>query len=777
MKIDDATADTSIGGSEKIPVSDAGSPKSITVSGVKDFVLAALAASASDTPAVSTDGLYVIKGGVTKQVTASALSDAIAAALLGKTAASITTASIIVCKTGTSIHCCTMADIVALATAAGVSVSGMTSADALATGDLALVTQSGANKKTTLGAIRTFVEANLATYIASCAAVTTVGSTDAILMLTGGAIKTVQSQYLLASAGDVTGPASTTEDNLPQWDSTTKKLKDGLALTASIADVPSGTKIPTEAAVRAAITAASGVTPPATPVADNIPQWGTGDDLTSGLSVQTEVRTALTATDTAVPTEKAVRDALAAETIAPPLSHAENAIPQWGAANELKGGVSLVTSVRSTGQVDTAVPTEKAVRSAVDAFTASIDAVSAALAAKKLDDLAAPDDNTDLDASTAKHGLMSKADKTKLDSLENEGALEEIGAALADDDTIAVTDTSATAKKKTLVSRVWTYVSGKLAAFKLDDLAAPDDNTDLNASTSAHGLLPKLSGAATEFLNGTGAFSTPAGNTPFTGDSGTGGAHGLVPAPAAGDGAAAKFLSAGGTWAEPGVAVGVDIAGETAIDAVAAGDELYVYDISESAYRKATSAQLAAYVNGIARYDTLWVPAGAITPANSDGAVSETFTIAANTTVHDVLRFLHTKDTLADFNAVMPDDWDGGAVKVKAYWLPYNADGAEGQYVRFTLAGAMFGDGEALTGALGTAANIDDQFISANQIHVSAAVSLAVAGTAAAGKMIHFKMTRDYDFNNGGGGVAMATGACLLGVLIQYKKSISTTEW
>lgn len=48
------------------------------------------------------------------------------------------------------------------------------------------------------------------------------------------------------------------------------------------------------------------------------------------------------------------------------------------------------------------------------------------------------------------------------------------------------------------------------SATKLDDLTAPDDNTDLNASTTAHGLLPKLSNVATEFLNGVGAFSTPA---------------------------------------------------------------------------------------------------------------------------------------------------------------------------------------------------------------------------------------------------------------------------
>lgn len=48
---------------------------------------------------------------------------------------------------------------------------------------------------------------------------------------------------------------------------------------------------------------------------------------------------------------------------------------------------------------------------------------------------------------------------------------------------------------------------------KLDDLSAPDDNTDRNASTSAHGLLPKLPNVATQFLTGTGTWATPAGDT------------------------------------------------------------------------------------------------------------------------------------------------------------------------------------------------------------------------------------------------------------------------
>jgi len=43
---------------------------------------------------------------------------------------------------------------------------------------------------------------------------------------------------------------------------------------------------------------------------------------------------------------------------------------------------------------------------------------------------------------------------------------------------------------------------------KLDNLNAPDDNTDLNATTSAHGLLPKLSDDSNQFLDGDGSWQT-----------------------------------------------------------------------------------------------------------------------------------------------------------------------------------------------------------------------------------------------------------------------------
>ncbi len=56
------------------------------------------------------------------------------------------------------------------------------------------------------------------------------------------------------------------------------------------------------------------------------------------------------------------------------------------------------------------------------------------------------------------------------------------------------------------------HQSGGGDAIKLDDLAAPDDNTDLNVSTSAHGLQKKLPGVATQYADGTGNYSVPAGS-------------------------------------------------------------------------------------------------------------------------------------------------------------------------------------------------------------------------------------------------------------------------
>ena len=171
----------------------------------------------------------------------------------------------------------------------------------------------------------------------------------------------------------------------------------------------------------------------------------------------------------------------------------------------------------------------------------------------KLDNLAAPDDNTDLNASTTAHGLMPKLDGSIQSVMQGTGAwvspssmgylrhtnnLSDVSSAatsfgnikqaatttatgvveLATDGEVGANlvvqaNDSRLSDTRTPVSHHTSHESGGGDAIKLDDLAAPDNNTDLDATSSAHGLLPKLSGSATDFLNGNGGWSSPAGGS------------------------------------------------------------------------------------------------------------------------------------------------------------------------------------------------------------------------------------------------------------------------
>jgi hypothetical protein len=64
---------------------------------------------------------------------------------------------------------------------------------------------------------------------------------------------------------------------------------------------------------------------------------------------------------------------------------------------------------------------------------------------------------------------------------------------------------------RTPTAHATSHKSGGTDAIALDTLAATTDITTLNSSTSAHGLLKKLSGTATQYMDGTGAWSVPAG--------------------------------------------------------------------------------------------------------------------------------------------------------------------------------------------------------------------------------------------------------------------------
>lgn len=85
-------------------------------------------------------------------------------------------------------------------------------------------------------------------------------------------------------------------------------------------------------------------------------------------------------------------------------------------------------------------------------------------------------------------------------------------AGLANDDTVPVTDADGT-PAHTLAHTTIADLIALARAIKLDDFAAPDDNTDLDASTASHGLMPKFPGGTTAFLRADGTFATPPGSS------------------------------------------------------------------------------------------------------------------------------------------------------------------------------------------------------------------------------------------------------------------------
>ena len=576
-------------------------------------------------------------------------------------------------------------------------------------------------------------------------------------------------------AGDVKGPSTTTSGKIPQWDSTQKKLTDGLGLVSTVGGTGLDTNVPTEKAVRTAITGATAdaIMKSGTPTSGNLAKFNGGNTVTNGPEVATSV--GFTGTDTAVPTEKAVRSAITAavsaaletaaadatskanaaqsaasaavaEKVSAPVSHTENKIPTWGASNELKDGKSVVTTLASTGSNDN-IPTEKAVRDALPVA-----------------------------ATTAADGLMTAADKAKLDGLVDTSAVSEIGneSPLADSDVVTVLK-GGTTWMKALMTRFWTYIMGKLATFKIDDLAAGDDNTDLDASTARHGLCPKFPNDSTKFLRGDGSFAVPNGSTAFTGDSGDGGASGLVPAPASGDAAANKFLNADGSWAVPPSAAGVDIPGSTAIDAAAAADTLICYDASENGYRKMTLAQVTALVLGTKRYDTIFISAGAMMPGANNPATAGTVTFT--NAKHDTLAFNATADQTAEFDIVLPDGWDMGAVKAKFLWTASDSTKAEqGEMVAWQIGGVAIPDEGAVTLAPSAWVAKTDTLSQVNELHKTAATAaLTLEGTVGEGNLLHFVVRRNNTTSELS--TPLDTEALLLGVVLQYGKTEDSEQW
>jgi hypothetical protein len=225
-----------------------------------DFDAYVTALAAVTTP-LDADVFYTIQGGTPKKVTADVLTSYIDDELWAD-AAALTPAlagdDIFVRRSGTSYAM----DIDVLGTYINTGVQATVldfSALAAAVPNAAdrfVVDDSGTEKKLTLANLETKLWADFNTYVVALTENTTATGSDKIYSIQSGTSKWVDLDTLATffdvAAGDVTGPVTTTQNNIPQWDAVTKDLKDGLTLVTNVREAGSAvdTAVPTEQAVR-----------------------------------------------------------------------------------------------------------------------------------------------------------------------------------------------------------------------------------------------------------------------------------------------------------------------------------------------------------------------------------------------------------------------------------------------------------------------------------------------------------------------------------------------
>lgn len=165
----------------------------------------------------------------------------------------------------------------------------------------------------------------------------------------------------------------------------------------------------------------------------------------------------------------------------------------------------------------------------------------------------------------------------------------------------------------------------------------------------------------------------------------------------------------------------------------------------------------------------IWIPAGAMVASTTNGAPISSRETTTNKVNYSYAAFDTTTSESIWFTWTPPANWNAGTVRFKLYWT--NTAGLTTETIDFDLAGVAITDDGALDVALGTAANVTDTWIAQNDLHISAFSSaITIGGTPAAGKEVHFKLSRDVASDN-------MTGDCdVIGVLLEYSiNDIGTT--
>jgi len=220
-----------------------------------------------------------------------------------------------------------------------------------------------------------------------------------------------------------------------------------------------------------------------------------------------------------------------------------------------------------------------------------------------------------------------------------------------------------------------------------------------------------------------------------------------------------------GTFTDGGILLGSGTAAVTAMGVLADGS-IVVGDgttdpVALAAFSSSTGNLLAAK-GGVIGQQTIWVPASAMEAAvTTAAATSNAVEIGTSLFAARTMDFATDADDFAYFGIQMPKSWDAGALLIQFVW---SATGTTANTVLWAIAATSLGDDEVLTTAFPTPTSpaADTNSTTADDLMISAEVSVTVGSTPAAEDYVIFEVSRDVS------GDTLAEDARLHGIKIHY---------
>ena len=193
------------------------------------------------------------------------------------------------------------------------------------------------------------------------------------------------------------------------------------------------------------------------------------------------------------------------------------------------------------------------------------------------------------------------------------------------------------------------------------------------------------------------------------------------------------------------------------------GDVSLIADAIDGAGLDASAGTL---VNAAIGKQSIWVPAAAMTPTQTNGAAAIAGVDTGSNTGPDMyaLNFDASTEEHAQFSIAMPSYWDESvALTFQAYWSSATTDN---DGVSWGLSAVALANDDSLNTAFGTEVVVDDLNIgTAYELHITAeSGAVTVDGSPAAGELVFFNVARVVGDSND----TASEDASLLGIKIFY---------